>query len=166
MAKGCAPSAESWGASMRAVVQRCRAARVSVAGRQIAEIGHGLCAFVAVGRGDDHADAQYLADKLIGLRVFAGPGSDARMTASVGDVCGAILVVPQFTLYGDVRHGLRPAFTEAAPPEQGRELLDVLGAVLSTRGIIPAQGVFGADMRVEVINDGPVTILLDSRRLF
>lgn len=151
---------------MRAVVQRCREARVSVAGRVVAEIGHGLCAFVAVGRGDDPSDAQYMAAKLTGLRIFAASASDPRMTVSVGGVCGSILVVPQFTLYGDVRHGLRPAFTEAAPPEQGKDLLDALCVALSARGIVPARGVFGADMQVEVMNDGPVTILVDSRRRF
>jgi D-tyrosyl-tRNA(Tyr) deacylase len=149
---------------LRAVVQRCSRARVTADGTVAGEIGAGLVAFVAAGRGDGPEDVAYTADKIAGLRVFPGP--DGRMSASVADVGGAVLVVPQFTLYGDARRGRRPDFTAAAPPDQGRPLLDALVSALLRRGLRVATGIFGAHMRVEVDNDGPVTILLDSRRAF
>lgn len=154
---------------MRAVAQRVVAASVAVGGEVVASIGPGLCVFAAAGQGDGPEDVTYTADKLVNLRVFAGEASaegKARMTRSVLDVGGEILLVPQFTLYGDVRKGRRPDFTGAARPENGRALLDALAAGLSDRGVPVRTGVFGADMEVRVHNAGPVTILIDSRRAF
>ncbi len=157
---------------MRAVVQRCRAAQVTVGGTLVASIGPGLTAFVAVGAGDGEPDLHYIADKLRGLRVFVAPEAAAtgtaspRMTVAVGEVGGEILLVPQFTLFGDVRRGLRPDFTAAAMPAVAQGLLGRLASALRGRGSAVSEGVFGADMRVLVDNDGPVTVLLDSRRVF
>jgi D-tyrosyl-tRNA(Tyr) deacylase len=154
---------------VRAVVQRCRAAWVEVAGREVGRIGLGLCALVAAGRGDGPEDVRYVADKLAHLRVFpAAPGAEGgeRWAVSVREAGGAVLLVPQFTLYGDVRHGRRPDFGAAAPPAEGRVLLEDLAARLAEHGVPLAQGVFGADMTVHLVNWGPVTILLDSRRAF
>lgn len=149
---------------MRAVVQRCSRASVAVGGEVVGAIGLGLVAFVAAGRGDGPEDVAYIADKIAGLRVFPGP--DGRMSLPPTEVGGAVLVVPQFTLYGDVRRGRRPDFTAAAPPEDGRRLLEELTAALRARGLSVKSGVFGAHMHVDVANDGPVTILLDSRKMF
>ena len=158
---------------MRAVAQRCRRAGVDVGGEAVARIGLGLCVFVAAGRGDGDADVAYVADKLAGLRVFpeaAGPpgASEAspRMTASLREAGGSLLLVPQFTLYGDVRRGRRPDFGGAAPPDAGRTLLQALAARVRAAGVPVAEGVFGADMTVHVENWGPVTVLLDSARGF
>lgn len=149
---------------MRAVAQRCRAAEVRVAGDLVAEIGQGLCVFVAAGRDDGSDDVRYVAAKLAGLRVFPRPGSDRRMDLSLAEVGGTLLLVPQFTLYGDTRHGLRPDFRAAANPEAGRALLADLTGALRAAGVVVAEGVFGADMRVLVENDGPVTIWIESPR--
>jgi len=160
---------------LRAVVQRCLGAQVWVDGKVRAAIGRGLCVFAAAADGDDEPDVRYLADKLAGLRVFPQTAADggegvragpARMTCNLRQVGGELLLVPQFTLYGDVRRGLRPDFTSAAPPERARAVLQALPAALRSRAVPVAEGVFGAHMRVEVINDGPVTILLDSARRF
>ena len=149
---------------MRAVIQRCASARVLVHGEEAAAIGAGLVAFVAAGRGDGPADVRYMAAKIAGLRVFEG--EDGRMALGPRQAAAAILLVPQFTLYGDVRRGLRPDFTAAAPPEAGRALLADLAAALRAMGLPVAEGRFGAHMRVEVAGDGPVTILVDSARAF
>ncbi len=147
------------------MAQRCLGARVWVEGRQVAGIGRGLCAFCAVASGDGAADVRYLADKLAALRVFPR-GDRLRMEAGLTEVGGEILLVPNFTLFGDVRRGRRPDFGAAAPAEHGRALLGELAAALRSAGVAVQEGIFGADMRVEVDNDGPVTILLDSARLF
>jgi D-tyrosyl-tRNA(Tyr) deacylase len=154
---------------VRAVVQRVTEASVAVAAEAVAGIGRGLCAFVAAGADDGDADVGYMADKLANLRVFpedAGAEGRARMACSLRDIGGELLLVPQFTLYGDVRRGRRPDFTAAARPEQGRRLLADLATSLAGRGLTVREGVFGAEMTVRVVNDGPVTILLDSRRAF
>ena len=154
---------------MRAVAQRVVAASVAVGGEVVASIGSGLCVFAAAGPGDGPEDLAYTADKLANLRVFpeeAGAEGKSRMSRSVLDVRGQILLVPQFTLYGDVRRGRRPDFTAAARPEEGRTLLEALAAGLRARGVAVETGVFGADMHVHVENAGPVTILIDSRRAF
>lgn len=154
---------------MRAVAQRVRQAAVDVSGVRVAAIGLGLCVFVAAGRGDGPADVRYMADKLAHLRVFssaAEPAGAARMTLSPLQAGGEVLLIPQFTLYGDVRHGRRPDFAEAARPQEGRALLAELALGLRQQGLVVGEGVFGADMRVQADNDGPVTILLDSRRAF
>jgi D-tyrosyl-tRNA(Tyr) deacylase len=154
---------------VRAVAQRVTSAAVAVGGEVRASIGPGLCVFAAAGRGDGVADVAYVGDKLVHLRVFpeaGGAGGRARMTLSALECGAAVLLVPQFTLYGDVRHGRRPDFTAAAPPEEGRALLAALAARLRQAGLRVEEGVFGADMEVRVAGDGPVTILLDSRRVF
>lgn len=148
---------------MRAVVQRVGFAEVRVDGRSVARIGRGLLTLVAVARSDSREDAVYLARKTAGLRIFEGP--DGRMTKSVGDTGGAVLAVPQFTLFGDVRRGLRPSFDGAALPEHAQALYERYVELLRADGLEVASGVFRATMRVELVNEGPVTILLDSTKL-
>lgn len=150
---------------MRAVVQRVRSARVRVGDRVTGEIGHGLLALVGVGRDDTAADVTYLAHKLRDLRLFDG-GEGRGLDRSVVDVGGAVLVVSQFTLYGDVRRGRRPAFDAAAPPDGARVLYEALVRELAAGGVPVATGEFRAMMQVELVNDGPVTILIDSKRQF
>ncbi|HEU4408329.1 MAG TPA: D-aminoacyl-tRNA deacylase [Polyangiaceae bacterium] len=149
---------------MRAVVQRCREARVEVAGEIVGAIGPGLVAFVGAGKGDGDADLRYVADKLLGLRVFVDEAG--KMNRSVVEAGGALLVVSQFTLYGDVRRGRRPGFDAALEPGAARAMLEQMVSVLRAGGVRVETGRFGADMRVVVDNDGPVTILVDSSRAF
>ena len=149
---------------MRAVVQRVSRASVAVEGRVAGRIGRGLLVLLGVGQGDGEADGDYLADKLAGLRVF--PDEAGQMNRSVAEAGGALLVVSQFTLYGDCRRGRRPSYTEAAPPEEAERLYERVCARLRAAGFEVAQGVFRATMEVELVNDGPVTLLLDSRKAF
>ena len=149
---------------MRAVVQRVSAASVTVSGETVARIERGLVVLLGVAREDTPADASYVASKVHGLRVF--PDETGRMNRSVGEAGGSVLVVSQFTLFGDVRRGRRPSFVEAADPGPARELYEVCMRELSSLGAEVAAGVFQADMQVSLVNDGPVTILIDSRRLF
>jgi D-tyrosyl-tRNA(Tyr) deacylase len=149
---------------MRAVVQRCREGRVEVEGEIVGAIGPGLVAFVGAGKGDGEAEARYLADKLLGLRVFVDEAG--KMNRSVVEAGGALLIVSQFTLYGDVRRGRRPGFDAALEPVAAQALLERLLAMLRAGGVRVETGRFGADMRVLVDNDGPVTILIDSARAF
>lgn len=143
---------------MRAVLQRVTRGSVSVEGEPFASIQRGLVILLAIGA-DDHADdAQLLATKIVELRIF--DDERGKMNRSLRDVGGAALVVPQFTLYGDARHGRRPDFTAAAAPEQGRRLFDAFVGFLRGREAEVAAGRFGAHMRVEIENDGPVTIVL------
>lgn len=148
------------GALVRALIQRVSSAEVTVSGQRIGRIDRGLLVLLGVGQGDSEQEAAYLATKTAGLRVFEGP--DGRMKLSVRDVGGEILVVPQFTLYGDVRRGLRPSFDGAAPPELAKSLYERYVDLLRGDGLGVATGEFGAFMRVELVNEGPVTILLDS----
>jgi D-tyrosyl-tRNA(Tyr) deacylase len=148
---------------MRAVVQRVTDARVRVDGRVIGEIGRGLLVLVGVGREDTADDVRYVARKLCEMRVFEGEGGKP-MDRSVTDVGGAVLVVSQFTLYGDLRKGRRPSFDAAAPPEQARQLYEDLVRQLRAAELDVATGQFQAMMHVELVNDGPVTILIDSTR--
>lgn len=149
---------------MRAVVQRVSSASVSVDGQVVGEIGLGLLVLLGVSVGDVQADADYLAEKIIGLRIFEdGAG---RMNLSVADVGGSLLTVSQFTLYGDVRRGKRPSFDEAARPEQARVLYEHFVAEIRRRGLRCETGQFQAIMSVSLVNHGPVTILLDSAKLF
>jgi D-tyrosyl-tRNA(Tyr) deacylase len=146
---------------VRAVIQRVTRASVAVAGEVVSEIGPGLVVLVGVGRDDGPTDAAYLASKVQGLRVFGD--DDGRMNRSVADVGGAALVISQFTLFGDVRKGRRPSFVEAAEPERARELYEALIGGLRALGVPVETGVFQADMAVSLVNDGPVTILIDTR---
>jgi len=149
---------------MRAVVQRVLEASVTVAGRTVAEIGHGLAVLLGVGEGDGEAEAKYMAAKIAGLRVFEdGAG---KMNLSVVDCRGAVLLVSQFTLYGDCRKGRRPSFTRAAAPEAAERLYGLVAEELRARGLEVQTGVFQEHMAVALVNDGPVTLLLDSDRTF
>jgi D-tyrosyl-tRNA(Tyr) deacylase len=150
---------------MRAVVQRVTSARVLVDGRVAAEIDRGLLVLLGVGRDDTAADVAYTAAKVRELRVFEN-AEGKPMDQAVGAVGGAILVVSQFTLYGDVRRGRRPSFDAAAAPADARELYEAFVRELRAAGLPISTGEFQAMMQVELVNDGPVTILVDSRRTF
>lgn len=145
---------------MRVVLQRVTRASVSVDGVTVGAIERGFLALVGVGCGDPDEHAVRLADKVVGLRVFADDAG--KMNLAVADVGGAVLVVSQFTLYGDTRRGRRPSFTGAEDPERAAELVDAFAAAIATAGIDVSRGVFGADMQVELCNDGPVTLILDA----
>jgi D-tyrosyl-tRNA(Tyr) deacylase len=149
---------------MRCVIQRVTRASVSVDGQVAGRIGPGLLVLLGVAKDDGPADIEYVASKIRDLRVFAD--EQGRMNLAVGDVGGAVLLVSQFTLLGDVRKGRRPGFDQAAPPEVARRLYEDVAARLRNTGLDVATGVFQAHMQVELVNDGPVTILLDSRRVF
>jgi len=149
---------------MRAVVQRVSRARVNVNGEITSEIGLGLLLLLGVGAGDTHTEADYLAEKAIGLRIFEDAGG--KMNLSVAEVGGALLVVSQFTLYGDARRGKRPSFDAAAPPEQARELYEYFVERVRSGGLRCETGRFQETMQVELVNEGPVTILLDSAKRF
>jgi D-tyrosyl-tRNA(Tyr) deacylase len=149
---------------MRAVVQRVSRARVTVGGEVAGEIGLGLLVLVGVGRDDTRADADRLVEKTIGLRIFEDAGG--KMNLSVADVGGALLMVSQFTLYGDARRGKRPSFDAAAPPEQARELYEYFVEKVRAAGLRSETGRFQELMQVELVNEGPVTILLDSAKGF
>jgi D-aminoacyl-tRNA deacylase len=145
---------------MRAVLQRVSSARVRVDGVVVGEIARGFLVLLGVGRGDGDAEVDYIAGKIHGVRVF--PDDEGRMNRSIVDVGGAVLVVSQFTLYGDVRRGRRPSFIDAAEPARANALYEAVVANLRARGLTVATGVFQADMQVELVNDGPVTLILES----
>ena len=149
---------------MRAVVQRVSRAGVVVEGRVAGEIAAGLVVLLGVGRGDTGASAAYLAEKIAHLRIF--DDDQGKMNRSLLDTGGAALVVSQFTLYGDARGQRRPSFIQAAPPEEGKRLYEEFVGALRALGVRVETGVFQARMAVELTNDGPVTILLDSDKLF
>jgi len=149
---------------MRAVVQRVRAAHVEVASEIVGRIGKGLLIYLGAGESDVDSDPAWMADKLTGLRIFEDPAG--KMGLSVQDVGGAVLVVSQFTLYGDVRKGRRPSFDKAAPPERAVLLYEQCCEALRARGLEVATGRFRAEMTVHAQVDGPVTILVDSERAF
>lgn len=149
---------------MRAVVQRVSRGEVRVDGASVGAVGRGFLVLLGVARGDEEADARALADKVAALRVFEDPAG--KMNLALAEVGGGVLVVSQFTLLGDARKGNRPSFIDAAPPEQGDALYQRFCALLREKGLPVATGVFRATMAVELVNDGPVTILLDSRRAF
>jgi D-tyrosyl-tRNA(Tyr) deacylase len=149
---------------MRAVIQRVTKAAVRVSDKQVAGIGQGFLVLLGVGRADDETDAQYIADKVAVLRVFQD--AEGKMNLSVQDVGGAVLVVSQFTLFADSRKGRRPSFIDAAEPEKAQRLYHRVVEILRQRQIRTEEGVFQASMQVELINDGPVTILLDSKKNF
>ncbi len=150
---------------MRAVVQRVRRAKVTVDDRTTGEIAQGLLVLLGAGQGDTAADLGYIVDKITNLRIFADDAG--KMNRSVLDVGGGVLVVSQFTLYGDARQGRRPAFTGALEPVAARALYEQSLTSLRAAGVSRVEaGEFAADMQVELVNDGPVTILLDSRKGF
>ena len=149
---------------MRAVVQRVSRAKVTVNGEITGQIGLGLLVLLGVGRDDTEADAIYVAEKITGLRVFED--DHEKMNRSVQDVGGSVLAVSQFTLYGDVRRGKRPSFDAAAPPEKARTLYEFFVERIRASGLRCETGRFQEMMQVELVNDGPVTILLDSGKAF
>jgi D-tyrosyl-tRNA(Tyr) deacylase len=149
---------------LRAVVQRVARAQVTVNGEVAGKSGPGRLVFLGVAKTDTRADADYLVGKILGLRVFED--QDGKMTLSLAETRGSVLAVSQFTLYGDVRRGKRPSFDEAAGPELGLELYEYSVACIRAAGFVCETGRFREVMQVELVNDGPVTILLDSRREF
>jgi D-tyrosyl-tRNA(Tyr) deacylase len=147
---------------MKVVLQRVRRARVEVDGKPVAEIGKGFLILVGVRSGDSEKDAEYLAEKCFGLRAFED--EQGKMNLGLSEVGGSVLAVSQFTLYGDCRKGRRPSFTDAAPPEEGKRLYEHFVSRLRDLGAQVQTGQFGARMQVELVNDGPVTFVLDSER--
>ena len=148
---------------MRAVLTRVRSASVEIGGEIVGSIGKGFLILLGVGPEDTQETCRFLAEKALGLRVFED--ENGKMNLGLGDVGGQVLVVSQFTLYGNCRKGRRPSFTEAAPPEQGNRLYEQFLAECARLGFEPQHGQFGADMQVSSVNDGPVTILLDTEQL-
>ena len=149
---------------MRIVAQRVKEARVEVDGEITGRIGAGLLILLGVSKTDTADDAEYLVEKMVGLRVF--PDEEGKMNRSVVDAGGALLVVSQFTLYGDIRRGRRPSFDTAAPPEKARALYEYFVEAARRRGVRVETGIFQAMMSVHLINDGPVTIFCDSAEKF
>ena len=149
---------------MRAVIQRVTHAQVAVNGEVTGRITRGLVVLLGVGNADTKSDADYMADKIVSLRIFEDDNS--KMNLSVSDIRGEILVVSQFTLYGDVRRGKRPSFDAAAPPQPARELYEYFVARIRATGLLCETGRFQETMQVELVNNGPVTILLDSAKTF
>jgi D-tyrosyl-tRNA(Tyr) deacylase len=149
---------------MRAVIQRVLQAEVTVGGQKVGKIDHGLLIYLGIGKEDSVEDARFIADKLVNLRIFAD--DDRKMNLSVKDVGGVILLVSNFTLHGDCRKGRRPGFDDAAGPESAQQLYEKVIELITEQGINVEKGAFGEYMHVTSINDGPVTFLLDSNRLF
>jgi D-tyrosyl-tRNA(Tyr) deacylase len=147
---------------MKAVIQRVKSARVSIDGKTTGEIEQGVVVFLGIGKKDGPCDADYLASKISCLRIFSD--SAGKFDRSVRDIAGGVLVVSQFTLYGDCRKGRRPSFTDAAPPEVARELYDYFIRRIGEEGLPVESGTFQAMMEIHLVNDGPVTILLDSQK--
>lgn len=146
---------------MRAVLQRVSQAAVTVAGETVGAIGPGMLVLLGVAAGDTPDDAAYIARKTAELRVFAD--DDGRFNRSLLDTGGAVLLISQFTLFAETRHGRRPGFTAAAPPELAAPLVERTAELLRSRGVVVQTGRFGAHMRVSLVNDGPVTLMIDSR---
>jgi D-tyrosyl-tRNA(Tyr) deacylase len=149
---------------MRAVVQRVHEASVRVDGEIVGCIGRGVLVLLGVGRGDTEEDVDYMADKVVNLRIF--PDDAGHMNLSTLDVRGEVLAVSQFTLYGDTRRGRRPGFIEAAPPDEAKRLYALFVEKVKAAGVQTAEGIFQAMMDVSLVNHGPVTILVDSRKTF
>ena len=148
---------------MRAVIQRVKKASVEIDGRINGEIGRGLLVFLGVGEHDTDADLAYIERKTAGWRIFSD--AEDKMNLSVTDIGGSILVISQFTLYGEARKGNRPSFTSSMEPVKAKEIYERFISDMRARGINTEHGEFGADMQVKLINDGPVTILLDSTKI-
>lgn len=149
---------------MRAVIQRTNSSSVTSDGVETGRIGKGLTVLLGVGREDTEKDVQYMADKITNLRIFED--SDDKLNLSVKDIGGSLLVVSQFTLYGDARHGRRPSFTNAAAPEEANRLYELFVTTVREMGVPVETGRFRTHMVVSLANDGPVTILLDSKKVF
>jgi len=148
---------------MRALIQRVSHASVTVDGKVVGQIGHGLLVLLGVGQDDSEVQVKTLADKIVYLRIFGD--DEGKMNRSLLEVGGQVLVVSQFTLYADVRRGRRPSFTNAAPPSLAEPLVERFKAAIAAYGLTVADGIFGAMMQVELCNDGPVTIWMDSEEL-
>ena len=149
---------------MRAVIQRVLQAEVEIKGQQVSQIGKGLLVYLSIGKTDTVGDAGFMAEKLVNLRIFADEAG--KMNRSVLDVGGSILLVSNFTLHGDCRKGRRPSFDAAAEPELAQQLYEKAAELIAEQGAAVEKGVFGEYMHVSSVNDGPVTFLLDSSRLF
>ena len=149
---------------MRAVIQRVLQAEVQVDGKVVGQVARGLLVYLGVGKGDTATDAQFIADKLVNLRIFADEAG--KMNRSVIDIGGKILLVSNFTLHGDCRKGRRPGFDAAAEPSLAEQLYEKVGELIAEAGVAVEKGVFGGYMQVTSQNDGPVTFLLDSAKLF
>ncbi|HRW47928.1 MAG: D-aminoacyl-tRNA deacylase [Caldilinea sp.] len=148
---------------MRAVIQRVTSAQVRVDGQVVGQIGQGFLVLLGIAHGDGDEEALYLARKIVGLRVFED--NDGKMNLALGDVGGSVLAVSQFTLYGDVRKGRRPSFIDAARPEHAEPLYQRFCRMLAAEGVAVQQGVFQAHMEISLVNDGPVTIWMDTAQL-
>lgn len=149
---------------MRSVIQRVTRASVEVQGETLGKIGKGLLVLLGVSDDDTDTDLEYMAEKISGLRIFED--EDEKMNLSIADIGGEFLVVSQFTLYGDCRKGKRPSFTAAGRPDYANEMYEKFVSVLRKKGFSVQTGKFGADMKVELVNDGPVTLLIDSKKTF
>lgn len=149
---------------MRAVVQRVKRASVEVDEEIIGEIDKGLLVLLGVGEGDTNEDIDYMVNKILGLRIFED--DNEKMNLSLRDIKGEILIISQFTLYGDVRKGRRPSFTDSANPEKAEKMYEDFISKCKEEGILVQSGEFAADMDIELINQGPVTIMIDSKKTF
>jgi D-tyrosyl-tRNA(Tyr) deacylase len=149
---------------MRAVIQRVLQAQVSVNNKPVGQIDKGLLVYLSVGKDDAAKDAEFMAEKLVNLRIFADDAG--KMNRSVLDIGGSILIVSNFTLHGDCRKGRRPSFDAAAEPESAKKLYERVAQLVAQQGVAVEKGIFGEYMSVSSVNDGPVTLLLDSSRLF
>ena len=147
---------------MRAVVQRVTSANVEVNDKTVGEIKNGLCVLLGVGKDDTDADLKFIAEKLVNLRIFSD--ADDKMNLSLKDVNGELLLISQFTLYGDCSHGRRPYFGDAMGPDRANEMYEQMATMLRETGTKVETGIFGADMKVTLTNDGPVTIILESKK--
>jgi D-tyrosyl-tRNA(Tyr) deacylase len=149
---------------VRAVVQRVDWANVRVGEETVGEVGLGMCVLLGVSGEDTDADVTWMAEKIATLRIFED--AEGKLNRSLGDVGGSMLVISQFTLYGDCRKGRRPSFTEAAPPEKGKSCYELFCRLVEEKGIPVSTGIFRADMRVSLCNNGPVTMIIDSKGVF
>lgn len=149
---------------MRVIVQRVASARLSVKGQEISRIGAGVLVYASVGARDSRADVEYMAKKIVGLRMFSD--EEGKFNLDLAKIGGEVLLVSNFTIHGDARKGRRPSFAAAAEPEQAEKLLGELAEQIRREGIRVAEGQFGSHMQVESVNDGPVNILLDSSKVF